>query len=275
MTSPSLTLDQTFDYNQGSEPSAHSSAASSNADDTPVDVFAILTPKPGNLQRLIKLCELVGQYSKDYEPDCLKYLVYLQKTAPEGHEKTIYLFQQFTNQVAFDEHLDSEVHEKVINEIADEELLVDTLLTSEVYVESLGGFDKTMENDPSPVGTTDLASITTQKDLVNIISVLHPRSDLRPDAQDSIVRACSHVAAYTSMEPGCKKFLVFRQCYPSNDQPGKVILMERYEDQKAFDAHLQADIVKEEMRDCNENLLVKPIDIEDAYVDLVWGFERE
>ena len=245
------------------------------------------------------MCELVGQHSKDHEPGCLKYLVYVQKNAQEGcdDEKIIYLSQQFTSQAAFDEHLDSEPHTKVINEIAEQDLLINKIVTDEVYVQALGGFDRTMESDrniahnvlgmfsrsriPSAEEgtTTDVILTATETEAVDVISVLHPRSaDVRPeDAQESIIRACSHVTVYTSVkEPGCEKYLVFRQCcLPDDQQPSKVILIERYKDQKVFDEHLDADIVKEEMRDCNENLLVKPIDVKEAYVDLVWGFERE
>lgn len=295
----SSSLDQTPKENKDSLSSPGSFAASSStSDDAVVDIFAILTPKPGNVQRILEVCELVGQQSKDYEPGCLKYLVYVQKNAQEScDDKIIYLSQQFTNQAAFDEHLDSEPHTKVINEIAEQDLLINKIVTDEVYVQALGGFDRTMESDRniahSVLGmfsrsripsaeegtTTDVILTATETEAVDMISVLHPRpADVHPeDTQESIIRACSHVAAYTSVEePVCEKYLVFRQCCPSNDQqPSKVILIERYKDQKVFDEHLDADIVKEEMRDCNENLLVKPIDVKEAYVDLVWGFERE
>lgn len=312
---PSEAKMESTDDRQENSPSPVSSATSSCYSKSPVDIFAILCPKPGNLQRILEVTEIVGHHSKEHEPGCFKYLVYLQKNAEEGCEKKVYLSQHFANERAFVDHLQSEPHVKVITELVEQDLLTENILHNEVCVRYFGGFDRAVEyqeeskthsgNENDSTSTSeqtaaamDLISRTATADAVDIISVLDPQPNIYPgmhqdiqqnppespqngihnitqeNPQDSILRACQDVAAYARLEPGCDKFLVFRQWCPP-PKARNVILIERYRDQEAFKAHLKADIVVKAMNDCEENLLEKPIDVETAYVELIWGFERE
>ena len=111
----------------------------------------------------------------------------------------------------------------------------------------------------------------TVSEPIHIVSVLHPKAD----AENNLLLACDRVATSTEAEESkCSKFVVYRQCYPAEDQPARIIIIERFADQEAFEMHLTRAIVASTMEECNDSYLEKPIDVEGAYVEMVWGFER-
>ena len=71
---------------------------------------------------------VVGEHSKDHEPGCLKYLVFVQKYTDPGCEKKIYLSQSYRDQAAFDEHLDNEPHASIMEEIAEQEMVEEEIV---------------------------------------------------------------------------------------------------------------------------------------------------
>ena len=239
----------------------------------PVTIIVTLQPKPNHLVRLLDLCRDVYFHSKEHEPGCLISSIYLEREAQEGKEKKIYLFQKFIDEEAFQDHVGTEQHASVLAEIKDKDMLEESIVQSEFYMENITGFDKSKPNGTydSPESKRKHRNETKDYWGWDVVSVLHPVCG----AIDDVVHACRKAAAFSIDEPGCRKMEVYRQCYPPRNQPAKVILMERYVDHAAFEAHLQTEDIAKLMRHCETKLLAKPIEPEKAPSDLCWGFDNE
>ena len=229
----------------------------------PVTIIVTLQPKPNHLARLLDLCRDVYFHSKEHEPGCLISSIYLEREAQEGKEKKIYLFQKFIDEEAFQDHVGTEQHASVLAEIKDKDMLEESIVQSKFYMEKVGGFDtKKFAGNRNKSPMNDSCGW-------NVISVLHPKHG----ALNQLLHVCRQVTHFSMNEPGCRKMEVFRQCFPPNDQPAKVIMMEEYDDHLAFEHHLQAENIKKLMHRCETQLLAKPI--EKSSSDLCWGFDNE
>ena len=140
-------------------------------------------------------------------------------------------------------------------------------------MEKIAGFDKSKPSGTydSPEHKREHRKVTKDYWGWDVVSVLHPKQG----AIDDVVHACGKAVAFSVDEPGCRKMEVYRQCFPSKDEPAKVVMMERFMEQVAFEAHIQAEAIGELMRHCEEKLLVKPIEPEKAPSDEVWEFDNE
>ncbi|KAF2847577.1 antibiotic biosynthesis monooxygenase-like protein [Plenodomus tracheiphilus IPT5] len=101
----------------------------------PIDVVALITPKPGKADRVQELLSAAAASVKDHEPGTLRY--HLQREV-SGDAPVFVMLETYADKAAIETHGKSETYKALGRALKEEDLLAEPLKV--LFTKEVGGF---------------------------------------------------------------------------------------------------------------------------------------
>ncbi|EMD62824.1 hypothetical protein GGP41_002796 [Bipolaris sorokiniana] len=102
----------------------------------PIEIVAIVQPKPGKADRVQEILTEAAQIVKDTEPGILRYHLHREI---KGNKPRFIMLEKYENQAALDVHVKSDIGIRVGKAFKDEDLIESPMKV--IFVKSVGGYE--------------------------------------------------------------------------------------------------------------------------------------
>ncbi|KAL8747233.1 MAG: hypothetical protein Q9190_000852 [Brigantiaea leucoxantha] len=92
------------------------------ASDGVVDLVAIMTPKPGKMDRCLEILEQATHLVREYEPGALRYHMFVEMEGDQRGKDVVWI-EQYENQAAWEAHTNGKAYEFMSKIMPEEDIL--------------------------------------------------------------------------------------------------------------------------------------------------------